>query len=267
MRYSRNAILCLAFAGSCFLWGQSPTIPSVVRDPHALELLGQAVAAITAEHSTQLQDLVAEGTCTRWNGSDQSASVTFTAIRGLGAHIEVHLPDATVSRTTSSATSNYVDERGTKHPMPFKIAAQGLWYMPLPSLLDGLANISTSISLSPHITDGDADTGDDDLLVLVTAPLPGSIAVKDYADATTHIIHIDRSSHLITEIDDKAYVINDLGSSVPHSLRYSDYREESGLLLPHQIDEYIASNHIHTFLFSQFSVNTGATALAPITSR
>jgi hypothetical protein len=254
VRYSRNAILCLAFAGSCFLWGQSPTIPSVVRDPHALELLEQAVAAITAQPSAQLQDLVAEGTCTQWNGKDESASFTYSQIRSTASRFEIHLADATASWTISHGRGVSTDDKGQQHPMHFTSAARGNWYIPAAFLIHAMNDPTVSVVLqSPE---RDTTSPNEDVIVLTpNAPLDKSL-VSDYNKATRHEVHIDRSTHMVTEIDDLASVSTDVRTGIPHGLHYSDYREEGGWLLPHSVEEYFGQSRAHAFNISRFVLNS-----------
>jgi hypothetical protein len=254
VRYSRNAILALVFAGSCVLWGQSPTIPPVFRDTRALELLAQAVAAITAEPSAQLQDLVAEGTCTQWNGKDESASFTYSQIRNVASRFEIHLAGATTSWTISNGRGVSLDDKGQQHLMHFTNAARGNWYIPAAFLIQGMNDPTVSVVLqSPE---QDATSSNEDVIVLTpNAPLDKSL-VSEYSKATRHEVHIDRSTHMVTEIDDLAAVSTDVRTGTPHSLHYSDYREEGGWLLPHSVEEYFGQSRAHAFNFSRFVVNS-----------
>jgi hypothetical protein len=236
-------------------WGQNPAPPAATRDPSALSLLTQSVAAMNTANAPALSDLLAEGTCTQWNGMDESASFTYSLIRNTASHFELHLADSTPSWTINAGRGFSVDKKGQRHPMHIKNAAKGNWYIPAAYILEAIADPNVSVmSIKPD--DQTSSSGNEDVVVLTPAALPGAALVKDYAAATSHTIHLDRSTHLVTQVDDRAFFSNDLNSSVPHSLHYSDYREESGWMMPHSVEEYFGQGRAHAFTFSQFTINS-----------
>jgi hypothetical protein len=236
------------------VWGQTTAQPVVTRDPSALSLLTQSVAAMNTANGPALSDLVAEGTCTQWNGMDESASFTYSLIRNTASHFELHLADSTPSWTINTRRGFSIDKNGQRHPMHIKNAAKGNWYIPAAYIVEALRDPSVSVSMKPG--DQTSSSSNEDVIVLTPAALPGAALVKDYAAATSHTVHLDRSTHLVTQVDDRTYFSNDLNSSVPHSLHYADYREESGWLLPHSVDEYFGQGRAHAFTFSRFTINS-----------
>jgi len=249
-RYFRPLLLLIL--GSA-VWAQVPASPSVTRDASALSLLTQSVGAMTTANAPVLSDLVAEGTCTRWNGADESGLVTYSLIRNTASHFEVHLPESTPSWTINAGRGFSIDKDGQRHLMHLKNAAKGNWYMPVAYILEALADANASVSID---NSDPTSLSNEDVVILTPAPLPGSTLVKDYTDATRHVVHLDHSTHLVTEIDDRVFLSNDLNSSIPHSLHYSDFREEGGWLLPHAVDEYFGQSLAHAFTFSHFTINS-----------
>jgi hypothetical protein len=252
MRHSALSSLVVAFCVLPRLWSQVST-STVQRDQQALTLLSQSIAAMTASPSAQLRDLIAEGTCTQWNGADESASVTYSLIRDTASHFEVHLPESTPSWTINAGRGFSIDKDGQRHLMHLKNAAKGNWYIPVTYILQAINDPNVSVSIESN---DQTALSNEDTVVLTSAPVPGSALIKDYTTATRHIVHLDHSTHLVTEVDDRVPLVNGLNSSIPHSLHYSDFREESGWLLPHSVEEYFGQSRAHAFTFSHFTINS-----------
>lgn len=254
MRYPKLLILSFSLIAACSLWGQTSSTTAVVRDPSALALLSQAIAAINHEASPQLQDLTVEGTCTQWNGQTESASFTYSLIGSAASHLEIHLSTANVSWTINNGRGVSVDDKGQLHRMHFRNAVKSNWYVPATYLLQGLNDPTMSVVVQTPEQEP-TSSNEDVILLTPKAPLSES-SVRDYSKATSHAVHIDRSTHLVTEVDDRAALSANISAGIPHSLLYSDFREEDGWMMPHSVDEYFGQSKAHAFTFSHFTINS-----------
>jgi hypothetical protein len=238
------------------VWGQAPASPSVQRDPSALSLLTQSVAAMTTANARVLSDLVAQGTCTQWNAADENAPVTYSVVRATSSHLEVHLPESTQSWTISGGIGYSRDEKGNTNRMRTANAMQARWYMPALYLIQSLNEAGASVSMA--IAGQTADENED--VVVITPPRAlGAALLNNYPSPVPRAVHIDRTTHMVTEIDDRLFMTGDLSSSIPHRIHFADYREENGWLMPHSIEEYLGQMRIAAFTFSNFSINSGMT--------
>jgi hypothetical protein len=153
-------------------WGQSATSTPVQRDESALSILGQSIGAMKTNQSQAISDMTAAGFCTEWNGADESAPVTYSAVRATSSHLEVHLPGSTQSWTISGSIGYSHDDKGNINRMRTANAIQARWYMPTLYLIQSFNEPGASVTLSKP---GDAANENEDV-VLITPPRPPGAA-------------------------------------------------------------------------------------------
>jgi hypothetical protein len=148
------------------------------------------------------------------------------------------------------------DEKGVATRMRTANAMQVRWYMPALYLIQSLTEAGASVSMA-KAEDSANETED---VILITPPRPrGTGAANSSRSPLSRAVHLNRSTHVVDEIDDRLFMSGDLSSSIPHRLVFADYREENGWLMPHSVEEYLGQMRIAAFTFSNFSINTGRT--------
>jgi hypothetical protein len=254
VRYHKHfRLLAIVVLGSP-VWGQAPASVAVQRDANALSLLTQSVAAMTTANAPALSDIVAEGTCTLWNGVDENAPVTYSVVHATSSQLEVHLPESTPSWTVNGDIGYSLDEKRNTSRMRSANARQVKWYIPTLYLVQSLSNASASVSMAK---DGESTPENEDVVLITPPQPPGAALLKNYRPPLPRAVHIDRTTHMITEIDDRLFMTGDLGSSIPHRIHFADYREENGWIVPHSVEEYFGQMRATAFAFSTFSLNSG----------
>ena len=236
---------------------QSPPAPQ--RDPQALNILNQALAASgDATALSTVQDVTATGTVTYyWAGLQVQGTATARS-RGISQfRIDAVLPQGVRSWAVSNGSGSLKEADGTLQPIPYYNALNlGSLTFPYFGIVAALQDSTTSVSdLGLVNVDGrqarQIHTQRNVDAFKYTQSIVGNLMVKDY--------FIDPTTYQLLKVQDMAHPAQSLTGSYQHEISFSDYRSVNGLLVPFAISEKIADQETWTIQLNQISFNTGLT--------
>jgi hypothetical protein len=237
--------------------GQSTGPQAVQRDAQAITILTQAINV--AGGSTALaaiQDFTASGQITYyWAGTEVQGAVVARG-RGTGQfRMDATLPNGVRSWTVSNGVGSLKDVDGTVSSIPYSntVNLRSLTF-PLTYLASASSDASTSISYVGfemkygtqvhHIR-----------LQKALAVDPGGVQGK----LTQRDFFVDSSTFLVVGTLDTVHPMSDSRAASPHEIRFADYRNVAGALVPFAITEYYGGQPVSLIQLSQVTFNKGLT--------
>jgi len=184
---------------------------------------------------TQYPSLVLQGSVSRTAGSlHESGNVTFVARN-----------DGTWSESWSLDTRSFQqssDDCKTPRTANFSCSRSVPWFAPWLASATS-ANGSTQ---QTDISNGAGKASGQRILSFSTVaqpsktPLPQSDAVTTYRTAKTQFqVTYDLGNSLPTRMDFADYLDSGMSRKIDTYVLFSDYREESGVMVPHHIERYV----------------------------
>jgi len=235
--------------------------PSATKDPQAVSILTQALAAAGGTTAiTAITDYKATGTITyHWNTEEQG-SVTVLGLALDQVRVDANLPRGVRSWIISDGQTTIKSENGAvwQYPPAYPIPSSDAFPYQPPLIPASLAlpewQLSTTLNASPFslsykgIVQVDGRSVHD---VQAQLNLPGQTQSDSMAKYRTIDLFIDTTTLQLVMAQDN------IPKLIVHQIRYSNYTTVSGVLVPFSIVEQIAGQHTWDMQLSQISFNTG----------
>jgi hypothetical protein len=262
MRSSRPVLviaLMLAVVSAIAQQSTQPLAQAPLRDPSAVALLQQAIAAGGGSVTLgSVQDFTGLGSITYyWAGTEVKAPVT---LRGRGVQefrLDANMPEGTKSWVVSYGQGSLQEPLGEKTSIPFSNSWNlGNLSAPQLALLAALNDSATSIVQIASPAVGNRQVYDLRLQkVFPTKDDPtGQLSkwsAKDFL--------IDPATFTIVATQDVEFSNDSPRHSFKHQLAFSDYRSVNGVLLPFAIAETIEGQQTWSIQLSSITLNIGLT--------
>jgi hypothetical protein len=250
----------VAFVLFCFA-DYAAAQQSVATQQQAILTLQNAYAALVG-HST-LSDVSLTGTARRIAGSDdETGSVIFKALAATGSRTDLNLPSGTRSeiRNIASAipTGSWSGPDGVAHSVSYHNVVT------YADLFPAFTLSRFAISKSAIIIYIGTETKNDISVTHLTAfeqPVGLTGAGATLAQHLSQIeIFLDVATFVPVAIDFNIHPDDNAGLDIPVEIRFSDYRNVSGTLIPFHVQKYLNNGLILDFQFNNAVVNSGVTA-------
>ena len=255
MRFVRTyAAVFLSFALTISVLAQQ-TAPSVQRDPQAIAILNQCLAAAGGIQAiSAIQDVTATGTIT-YDGLDQQGSAT---IKVLGLHrfrLDASLPDGSHSYVVGKDAAFHKNPDGSTSPMPPQNAIKPASVtFPLFQVLAAVQDISFSVTDGGVVTHNGQQVHD---IVVQQTFSADKDRLGGLSKVTKAHIYIDPNALSVQAIEDQAFRRDGEPGEAPHEMQFSDYQTVNGILAPFSVVEFVAGQKLSTTQIKQISFNTG----------
>jgi hypothetical protein len=225
----------------------------VGRDPQAVALLGQSVAAMG---TTMPADSTATGSVTITAGSETSQGTVHILTRSMDqTSIQFQTTNVNWSVIYSNGQANRVDATGTSVlPLEHAASSQSL-YFPFPFLSGLLGNPDVSL----HYVGRESLDSSSANHIRVQNTYASSPSLQFLSDFTTADIWLDASTALPVRISLTRR--NGGGSSpkIPISFSYSNYKTIAGVQYPFTIQEFVTGTLWASTSIQSVTFNTGLT--------
>lgn len=234
----------------------SATIP---RDPQAVTLLQQAVAAMGGSNAIGgVQDFTGSGSITYyWAGTEVSGPVTLRGKSGQEFRLDANVPQGTRSWAVSGGEGSLQEPTGQKSSIPFSNS----WNLanlnaPCLALVAALNDPSFSIVIAGQPVIGGKQLYDLRLQKSfgATDDPSGSLSKWSQRDYL-----IDPATLTVVAAQDTQYSNDSPRHSFRHQIAFSDYRAVNGALFPFSITETIEGQQTWAIQLSSITLNSGLT--------
>lgn len=261
MRFPRFGLVLCLLLFNIPLWGQQTqqaTTPTPApQDPQALSVLNQALAVAGGAAAIEaITDYTATGNVTyHWAGKDVLGSVTVNGRGSDQVRIDTIMPDGARSLVTSQGKiSQKAEDGGILQLSIIPPLSPGSLVFPYRLLVDALMSPGLSLSYK-GVIQIDGHSAHD----LRAQPfLPDGVADKDLiAQLQATDYFIDVSTLQVIMVQDMIRTIHAMTVGHPHEIRFSDYRNVNGVLVPFSVDETIGGQKSWAITLDNFTFNSG----------
>jgi hypothetical protein len=254
------AALLLSFPNLCAQQVSAPalyTTQSPQRDPQALAVLSQAVAASGGITTlSAIQDFRAAGTITYyWAGEEVQGSVS---IRGRGTdqfRLDAELSDGPTSWAVNKGTGSLKRLNSANSPIGFhnsRNLAALTW--PIAHILAALSDPSVSVALvqSPAI-DG-KQVSHVRIQKQLSQTVPPDALIELYA---TQDYLFDSTTGLLIEVRDRVGANDSVTPSYAHEIHFAEYQTTNGVTVPMSVSEAVEGQKTWSLQLSSVTFNAG----------
>ncbi|MGB8473518.1 MAG: hypothetical protein WCE61_05460 [Candidatus Acidiferrum sp.] len=243
----------LTFLASVELKSQQTSV-AVQRDPQAIALLQQTVAAMT---SSVPADSSATGTVTIVEGSTTQNGSIQILTRGTSQTAEtVTLQDGQRAVVYSNGDAKEINGASSSSPPLELIVTDQCPDFPLPLLLSSLSTADEAI----HYVGAETLDSQPVQHIQVWNTFSSNPVLKNIAHFSTKDIWLDAISGLPLKIAYSRRPGSGAVPAIPVEVTYSNYTKVNGVLYPFQIDKSLNGTTWMTITISIVSFNTGLTA-------
>jgi hypothetical protein len=262
MRYFRVALSFGLGLCSCFAFAKQSSAPPVTaqqRDPQAVALLQQAIAAMGGIAAIgSVLDFTGSGAITYyWAGVEVNCPVT---VRGTGSQqfrLDANLPQGTRSWVVSDGQGSLQEPSGQKTSIPFSNS----WNLanlnaPDLALMAALNDSSFSIILAGQPAIGGKQLYDVRLQKNFgsTDDPSGTLSKWSQRDYL-----IDPATLMVVAAQDTQYSNDSPRHPFRHQIAFADYRVVNGASFPFSITETVEGQQTWTIQLSSITLNSGLT--------
>jgi hypothetical protein len=261
MSPSRLVLVSLVVLTSHFAAAQQPTPTTAQapqRDPQALSVLAQSLAAAGgAPAIAAIQGFVATGNVTYyWANQEIQGSVI---VRSRGANqfrLDANLPDGVRTWLLTNDIGTIRESSGYTHEIPFHNAINsGSLTFPYPFLIAALNDPSTTIEYLGSVTNNGHTAYHIRIEPIPLEREPSGLLRR----LTTKDLFIDAASFQVQSTLDKVHPDYDYSQDYPHEIRFSDYSEINGILVPISCSERVAGQLTWSLKLAVFELNSELT--------
>lgn len=248
---------CLAiFWLVCIPASAQTSSTSAVRDPNAVTLLTEAVAAAGGLSAvTGIKDFTGAGSITYfWAGNQVSGSVT---VRGLGSwfRLDAQLPEGMRSWLVTDTQGSIREFDGTTKPIEYADAVSfGSLAFPCARIAAALSDSSFSVSVTGTTIINGRQA---DIIQIQPTFSSGDDPGGTIARLNTRSYVIDAQTFALMAVRDTLYSDDGRERPVPHELLFSNFTQMNGVTVPLAIEEKIDGQPTWTVQLSSMIVNSG----------
>lgn len=236
-----------------------PTSTTVQRDPQAVAVLQQTIAAMGGGTAIgSVQDFTGSGTITYyWAGAEVNCAVTLRGKGGEEFRLDSNLPQGTKSWAVSDGQGSIQEPTGQKSSIPFSnswnlanLSTPGL------ALLAALNDSSLSIILAGQPAIGGKQLYDIRLQKNFgsTDDPNGNLSKWSQRDYL-----IDPTTLMVVAAQDMQYSNDSSRHSFRHQIAFADYRGVNGASFPFSITETVEGQQTWTIQLTSITLNSGLT--------
>jgi hypothetical protein len=235
------------------------TVTPPTRDPHAIALLQQAIAAMGGSSAIgAVKDLTGSGSVTYfWAGAEVNGPVTLRVKSDQKFRLDAQLPQGARSWVVSEGVGSLQEPTGQKTAIPFSNS----W---------NLANLSTpSLALLAALNDSSFSIVMVGRTVLSGKQLYDVRFQKSFGaidDPSGNLSKwsqrdylIDPATMMVVAAQDTQYSNDSARHAFRHQVAFSDYRQVNETLFPFSITETIEGQQTWAIQLSSIALNSGLT--------
>jgi len=228
---------------------------TATRDPQALTAIASSLKALTG--GTTVNDVILQTTASYVAGSDEEAgTATLTASGNQLSLVELSLSGGTREEIRDGPAGVWIGTDGTAHSMFVNNCwTDASWFFPVLTLEAASANPQTSVSyLGPDTSKG---------ATLLHLRFASVLAGQDPTDTalvatlSTMDVYLDPQSFLPLVLDFNAQPDTGIGLNVPVEIRFGNFQNVSGALVPFRIQKYLQGSLLHDLTVTTVTVNSG----------
>lgn len=240
--------------------------PTVQKDPQALGILAQALTAGGGVSALgMIGDYTASGTVTYyWGGKEVPGSVTVKG-RGTGQFLlEASLPQGPYKVVVSNGTGSVTSPNGSHQTLEYGNTVNfGSLTFPLSYLTAAPGSSTTSIVYVGLETVEGAQVHHIRMQQIPQAQNSSTSSNNNFmtvaAQLSTRDFYVDPATFQIVSTLDSVHPKDKSQINIRHELKFSNYKQSSGILVPFSIDEFVYGQHTWSIQLSQISFNGGLT--------
>ncbi|HTF24738.1 MAG TPA: hypothetical protein VK937_12605 [Candidatus Limnocylindria bacterium] len=253
MRVARF-VLCFFFILASSPRLRSQSTPTPQRDPQALVILQRCLSAGGgAQAFSTIQDFLASGTITyHWAGQDVVGTVTAQGKGLTEFRLDSVLPEGTRSFKVVGTAGSITTEDRKISALPYSglMTAPNLTF-PGARVASALNNSAIALQFLGLVPFESAQA----YQIRVSPPLDSSLTPPSGATQFGSFdIYVDPTTYQILELSESIWVANSI-QSLPHAIRYSNYRPAGSVVAPYQISELVNGQETWSISLSSISLN------------
>jgi len=254
VRFPRFVLFLILALITQFAVAQQTATTAPQRDPQAMAVLQKCLAAGGgAQALGAVQDFLASGTITyHWAGQDVVGTVTAQG-KGLAEfRLDSVLPQGTRSFKIVGTAGSITTEDGKTSALPYSglMTAPNLTF-PGARVATALNNSAIALQFLGLVPFESAQA----YQIHVAPPLDSSLTPPSGATQFGSFdLYVDPTTYQLLELSESIWVANSI-QSLPHALRYSNYRPAGSVVAPYQISELVNGQETWSISLSSISFN------------
>jgi|SRR5579859_4957496 len=260
-RVAASFLLCLSVLQFPLSGQQSATTPAatIQRDPQAITLVQQSLAAMGTAQALLLGDSVATGQAQIFKPDGTSATfpITKKSIGTTMVRTELQRPEGTQVRVMNGGAAAIQMASGSIRPLVANnTMAERVEHIPALSILCEWGDTNMElVYLGADTVNGQAAD------VVSVSQIPANAQDSSFWRSMTQtLFYIDRSTKFVSKVQYQKVAENNTNLSEKVEIFFSNYRAVSGVFVPFQYSTYSDGRLLTTVAFSSVSFNTGLAA-------
>jgi|SRR5579859_5973933 len=256
MRFARTYVLAFSCLFLVFPLFAQQTATTIQRDPQAINLLAQSLAAAGGPVISTIQDFTATGTITySWANRPVSGSVNIYSKGLTEFRMESSVPAGTQELVVSGQEATLTPAYSTKAESPiFGMVTAGSLTFPAARISQILSNASISVVFLGPVEWNGSQTYQ---IHIALPPDPRLTAGPNFSGLGEFNLYFDAHSYQLLGLTERIWWDSDLRQSYAHELLFSDYRPINGMSVPFTITEKMSSQQTWSVSLNSISFNTG----------
>ena len=265
MRFFRLSLVVTL--GAVLIFTDAPpsraqTVNQRTSDPHAVAIVQQSLVAMNG--AVAVADVSLSASVTSTAGSDiQSGTALLQAKGTQESKVALSLSDSSYTEirnvSDGAPAGRYIDSNAdsTAHALSLhNCFTEAAWFVP--SLSD-LASVLSDPNANLMYVGQESwdDKTVDHIRTWETVSSPDAAAVKLIAHLSTTDIYLDSATHLPVAIKFATHPAKDAKIDIPVEIRFDNYQQTSGLLLPMHIQKFLNGTLNLDFTMNSAEVNSG----------
>jgi len=236
------------------------TQQAVVRDPQAITILNQSLAAIGGLPAvSSIQDYTGIGNITYyWTSQPVQGQVT---VKGMGTQCfrtDAILPAGTRTWAVSNFSGVLINPDGTSlTSSSTNLSTAGSLTLPYIRIASILLDTTTSITYLGTIT---TPSGQDYDIHFAPNPLGLNPTPPEISGVGSFDLYIDPTSYFVVELSETMHSDSHFQTTYIHEIDFSDYQKAVSILAPMNIIEKVSGQETWSMQLSSISFNNGLTA-------
>ncbi len=257
MRVARLGLSFLLILSSSPHLNSQQTATPLQRDPQALALVQQALAATGGAQALLLQDSVATGQAQVFK--PDGTSVTLPIIKKSAGttktRTELQRPEGTRVRVVNAGIGAIQNPDGTVRPLfSNNTVAERIEHIPALSILSEWQSSNIEIR---YIGVDTVNGNPVQVIAISFIPTSDPQWVSFYRSTTQTLFYIDQTTSLVSKIQYLNFAENDSNVSEKVEVFFTDYRPVNGVQVPFKQASYADGRLRSTLTFTGVSFNTG----------
>lgn len=257
MRVARIVLVVLFFFGVSLSLSAQQAGTSLQRDPQAVTLVQQSLAAMGGAQALAFADSLAIGNVQSFK--PDGTSVTLPIVKKTKGtkmvRTEVQRPEGTRLRIVNSGIGALQFPNGTiRRLFPNNTVAERIEHIPALSIL---SEWQSSNIEARYIGADTVNSSPVQVVAISFIPTSDPQWIGFYRSTTQTLFFIDQTTNLVSKIQYQNFAENDSNVSEKVEVFFSDYRLVSGVLVPFTQSSYADGRLRSTLTLTSFAFNTG----------